>query len=110
MLGIVASLSVSGVSIFAASGNSFFSDCLTANSCRVKAAIVASEMPGAPRCDARADGLASSSGRSAPPGASRRGFGRLISRMVLCDRLRRVDGEERVGLPPSRFEGLITPS
>ena len=37
------SLSVSGVSIFAASGNSAITDCRIANNCRVKAATVASE-------------------------------------------------------------------
>ena len=42
---MVASLSVSGVSIFAASGNSVFSDCRIANSCRVKAAMVDSDTP-----------------------------------------------------------------
>jgi hypothetical protein len=42
---MVASLSVSGVSIFAVSGNSFFRFCRIANNCRVKAAMVDSETP-----------------------------------------------------------------
>ena len=92
---MVASLSVSGVSILAASGNSFFSDCRIANNCRVKAAMVDSEMPRRATmwCE-KLMVLTSSSGRSARRQRAGGNFRRLVGRMVLRDRLRRIDREE----------------
>ena len=89
-------MSVSGVSICAASGKSVFSVWRIANSCRVKAATVDFRQA-LPRHDVvreadRLDFLLGPGGRAAVAAGGY--LGRLVNRMVLCDRPGRIDREE----------------
>jgi hypothetical protein len=90
---MVASLSVSGVSILAASGNSFFSVCRMANNWRAKAATVDSERPARHDVMRQADGL-DLLRPSARCRMFRRGFGRLVAGWFCAMASAEVDREE----------------